>query len=195
MESLPMSKDILRQQYLQQRRQLDPSLRARLDEMAQTRLLASNAYCDAKVIALYSPARGEVDTALILAAALRDGKKVVYPRVAGEQLVFVPVLTESDLSPGAFAINEPVGSDLVPVPAIDLMLLPGLAFSRDGHRLGSGKGFYDRTLGCNGRPGILAGLAYDFQLNATLPFEAHDVCLDLLVTDARVLAFAPLITP
>jgi 5-formyltetrahydrofolate cyclo-ligase len=190
-----MSKDILRQKLSIQRRQLSASARGQLDAAVQSRLVASTAFRDAETVALYASTRFEAGTEQIFADARRMKKCVVYPRVVGEKLVFVPVTAASDMGAGAFGIREPLGDESILLSDIDLMLLPGLAFSRDGHRLGSGRGFYDRTLAGAERPETLVGLAYDFQLIETLPDEAHDVRLDLLVTDARVLAFASLITP
>ncbi len=185
-----MPKTILRQSLDRHRRQLDDSLRKQLDEAAQRRFLSSDVYVAADIIALYAPRRGEADTAQLFIAARAAGKQIVYPRVTGEQLVFVGVNDSTSLQPGAFGILEPSGYDAVPVADIDVMVVPGLAFGRDGHRLGSGFGYYDRTFGNEGRPGVLVGFAYDFQLLDTLPVEAHDVQLDLLVTDARTLVFA-----
>jgi len=190
-----MPKITLRQSLNRQRRQLDDSARARLGAAAQSRLLANDVYRDAASVALYAPCRGEVDTAQLFVSARAAGKQVVYPRVVHDQLQFVPVDDVASLQVGSFGICEPPDGDGVPVSAIDLMLIPGIAFSRDGHRLGSGYGYYDRTLGTQGRPGVLVGLAYDFQLLETLPSEPHDVPLDLLVTDVRTLVFAPSLNP
>jgi len=184
-----MPKTILRQSLDRQRRQLDDSARKLLDDAAQLRFLSSATYATADVIALYAPCRGEVDTSQLFAAARATGKHVVYPRVADDHLVFVTVKDPRSLQAGAFGILEPIGCDEVSVAKIDVMIVPGLAFSRDGHRLGSGFGYYDRTFGLRGRPGKLIGFAYDFQLQDTLPIEPHDVQLDLLITDARTLVF------
>lgn len=186
-----MPKNTLRQTLNRQRRQLDETVRNRCDLAAQQRLLCEEVFAAASVIALYAPCRGEVDTSRLFAAARSAGKLVAYPRVAGDHLSFVPVDTLAALQVGAFGIPEPASGSELPVSSLELILVPGVGFGRDGHRLGSGFGYYDRTLAAQGRPKALVGFAYDFQLVNTLPVEPHDVQLDQLVTDARTLVFAP----
>lgn len=157
----------------------------------QERFLAMAVYRDAGTLALYSPILNEVFTEEIFHCARREGKKLAFPRVQGEDLVFVEVASRRELMPGSFGVLEPGGQDLVPASELDVLLVPGVAFDLCGHRLGYGKGFYDRALGRQGRPRQVIGLCYELQLVQRLPAEEHDVCLDLLVTEERCYAFGP----
>jgi 5-formyltetrahydrofolate cyclo-ligase len=85
---------------------------------------------------------------------------------------------------GAFQVREPVaGCPVVAMNRLDLALVPGLAFDARGHRLGRGKGFYDRLLA--GFPGRTVGVAFDFQVVAQVPVEPHDIALNAVVTPTR----------
>lgn len=181
-----MPKRKLRQDLLKQRRQIDRAECLRRGRQIQERLLEVGCYRQAGVLALYAPIHNEVDTEALFDAALSDGKTVCFPRVKGHTLEFIAVESAAALCPGAFGIAEPVGAVALAVTDIDLMVVPGVGFDRCGFRLGYGQGYYDRAISV-GRPAMLAGLAYDFQLLDQLPSEEHDVCLDMLVTDSAVL--------
>lgn len=157
----------------------------------QRRVVMLPAFEQAEVVALYSPILNEVFTEEIFHEALRQGKTVAYPRVRGERLDFVSVASPSELSPGAFGVLEPTGTMLLPSNALDLVLVPGVAFDVEGNRLGYGKGFYDRVLYGAGRPALSVGLCFELQLVEGLPVEDHDACLDLLITEEREYSFTP----
>jgi 5-formyltetrahydrofolate cyclo-ligase len=94
-----------------------------------------------------------------------------------------------ELEPGPFgALEPPAGAREVPLDEIDCVVLPGVAFSEDGHRLGRGGGYYDATLARMARAARV-GVAFDAQLVPTLPREPHDAALDAIVTEARLLLF------
>ncbi|MDK2849072.1 MAG: 5-formyltetrahydrofolate cyclo-ligase [Desulfuromonadales bacterium] len=157
----------------------------------QQRVMALPAFRQADVLALYSPILNEVFTEEIFQEALRLGKTIAYPRVRGESLDFVLVASPQELEPGAFGVLEPTGSRLVPSGALDLVLVPGVAFDLEGYRLGYGKGFYDRVLCGAGRPALSIGLCFELQVVDRLPVEDHDQCLDLVITEERDYPFTP----
>lgn len=149
------------------------------------RFLASDAYRRAGTLALYIAGEGEVDPAAIADRARSDGKRVVYPRIAGpgSPLEFAP--GDTGFRPGRFRIPEPAAG-AVPLRAIDCFVVPGIAFDRRGSRLGRGAGYYDRTLAQV--PGATrAALAFDHQLVARVPIEPQDAALDLIVLAAEVI--------
>ena len=114
----------------------------------QSRFLATPDYQQARTVALYAPFGGEVPTRDILTAAIADGKVVCYPlsHVRGRVLAFRAVRDEAALEPGRLGVREPTdAAELVPVEAIDLFVVPGLGFTRDGKRLGRGGGYYDAS--------------------------------------------------
>jgi 5-formyltetrahydrofolate cyclo-ligase len=144
-----------------------------------------------KVVAGYVAVRGEMDPAAALAGLAVRGATIVLPRVprAGSKLEFLRVDPGAELRPGAHGIPEPASSLLHVVPAaLDLVIVPGLAFDAGGARVGSGAGYYDRTF-ATARPATqrLVGLAYDFQIVERCPAEAHDLPVDIVVTETRVL--------
>ncbi len=180
-----MDKQRVRKAFLAQRQQLDDQTYTRLSYLAQHRLLESAIFHRAKALALYSPVRREVATGEILRVARSAGKRVYYPRVNGEKLDFLHVATSADLSAGAFGVAEPTAGDAVDAAQLDLMVVPGVAFSIAGYRLGYGKGFYDRQLATLTAATVTVGLGFDFQLVQSLPVEDHDQQLDYIVTDVQ----------
>lgn len=184
-----MPKRSLRSQLLAQRRALGHAAWLASSHAAQQNLLALNEYHQSECIALYAPVRNETDTAEILVHAFKAGKRVLYPAVCGEHMVFRLVEGLHSLQQGAFGILEPcaVGIDHQADEA-DLIVVPGVAFDLSGHRIGYGKGFYDRFLQHPGLKAHLVGLCHDFQLLADLiPGEQHDIPMEIVVSDRRVI--------
>ncbi len=129
------------------------------------------------------PDEASVDGAL--RAALARGQRVLLPRVVGDGLMeFVEVRDlDADTASGAYGIREPLGpaSDMVP----DVILVPGVAFTRDGARLGMGGGFYDRWAEAN--PGVRrVGVCFAAQLVDEVPCEPHDLGVSAVVTEDEV---------
>jgi len=165
---------------------LRPDYVAAASATIQRRLLASAAYRAAQTLVLYAPKDREVQTALIFADALASGRCVLFPKVMRETqtLVLVKVCNQSELAPGAFGLREPTGAEIMPNAELRraLVCVPGLAFSRDGLRLGRGRGYYDRLLS-EATPGIQsAGLAYAFQVLDRIPQSLGDQRLNLIFT-------------
>jgi 5-formyltetrahydrofolate cyclo-ligase len=185
-----MPKAPIRSDMLARRRQLPDATRLFWSRCIQAEFLRLPEFGAAQRIALYSPVYNEVATSEVFAESIATGRLVYFPRVREESLEFVLVSDERELQPGAFGIPEPMGKAVVPIEALDLLVVPGIAFDLVGHRLGYGKGFYDRMLhGQNGH-GTLVGLCYEMQITESLPVGCHDVRMDLLVTENRVLRFS-----
>jgi 5-formyltetrahydrofolate cyclo-ligase len=128
---------------------------------------------------------------LALLARLRPGVRVLFPRsVPGDRRLRFAACAPGELVPGPLGAREPPsGAPDVAPDEIDCVLVPGLGFSLDGHRLGRGGGHYDATLAAMPRATRI-GVAFEAQLMPTLPREPHDASLDALVTEARTLRFA-----
>lgn len=152
--------------------------------------MRSSLFRDARCLALYSAIHNEVSTDEIVEQTVILGKSLVFPRVNGETLEFVQVESSAELVPGAFGVKEPKGCKLVPVEAIDLVVVPGVVFDQRGHRLGYGRGYYDRALAKCQSQCIKVGLAYDFQLVEELPAVDHDETLSVIVTESQTLNFS-----
>lgn len=184
-----MPKRALRSELLSRRAALPESFRISAGLAAQQLLLSLDLFSRATTVALYAPVRGEVATDLLFQAALAGGKQVLLPRVAGDMLRFSAATSQGLLVRGPFGIPQPPEeSQETPLEAADLIVVPGVAFDRHGHRLGFGKGYYDRCLSALGSPIPRIGLCYDFQLVPLLPAEGHDVRMHLIVTERQVLA-------
>jgi len=154
----------------------------------QKACIASAEFRRARIVGLYAPIHNEVDTTMVFAEALASSKTVLYPAVSGEKLEFRRILAPDMLRKGAFGIPEPDISCEVHDPhEADLIVIPGIAFDMTGKRIGYGKGYYDRTLHHLEGGGKLVGFCYDFQLVDAIAGEPHDVLMDLLITDKRVI--------
>lgn len=132
---------------------------------------------DAKTVLLYNSINAEVDTSLLLSA---QGKRILLPVVEGDSLVLREYRKDS-LVPGYKGIMEPSSDCPSADPAmVDLALVPGVAFDRRYHRLGRGKGFYDRLLPLLSCPVI--GMGFSWQVVDSVPVESHDILLSGVVT-------------
>lgn len=145
-----------------------------------------------QTVAAYVAIGDEADPAPLIAVLTQHGCKLALPRVVapGTALSFRPWSLGDPLVPGAYDIPEPTASDEV-IP--DFVIVPLLAFSPDGHRLGYGGGYYDRTLAALRvqNPSIVAiGLAFAAQEVTNLPVESDDQPLDWIVTERGARAFA-----
>jgi 5-formyltetrahydrofolate cyclo-ligase len=183
-----MEKADIRRQVLTARARMDVSLHSDLSRRAQESLIDSDVFARAGAIALYSPVNNETATELIFVAATESGKKVYYPRVDGDGLNFFEVCSLLELTPGAFDVLEPRTGRRVTPERLDLVVLPGVAFDRDGRRLGYGKGFYDRFLADEKLTLATVGLGFDFQVRDSLPEEAHDRKISFLATETGFFA-------
>lgn len=173
--------------FLERRRSLSAEQRRSYGWAIQCRLLETRLYLQSRMVGLYSPVRNEVPTNDIFEAALRAGKRTVYPKVVDTSLEFVEVSALDDFRKGAFGIPEPTGTGRIDLADLDLLIVPGVAFDLRGGRLGYGKGFYDRALAVGDFSGRLVGLCYEAQLLPHLPRESHDILMDIVITEERTL--------
>lgn len=180
-----MPKRALRAAILARRRELTPQQVTSQSLAVQRLFLELPEFRRARVLALYAPIHGEVQTSAVAGEALACGRKLLYPAVHGSDLRFCPIADMSELVPGCFGIPEPTGVPCNPDDA-DLIVVPGVAFDLFGRRIGYGKGFYDRTLHRLEGSGRLIGFCYEFQLLEEIVGEPHDVTMDLIVTELRV---------
>lgn len=107
-------------------------------------------------------------------------KRFFLPRVNGVNLDILPY-DRSRLSLGAFQIEEPQGDDVTDISEIEMVVVPAVAYDRNGNRVGRGKGFYDRLLATTKATKV--GVAYDFQLVDEIDAEPHDVKVDIIITN------------
>ncbi len=159
--------------------------RERAGREALARLLAAGEIVRARRCACYAALPDELPTSPVLEYLWSIGRPVYLPRIRGQRLEFAAVDSRSTLESGALGILEP-GRRCVAAQLGrgDLVIVPGLAFDRDGRRLGRGGGFYDRTFPPRAPAPRLLGFGFAWQLVDELPEEPHDRRLAGVVTDA-----------
>ncbi|MBI1920788.1 MAG: 5-formyltetrahydrofolate cyclo-ligase [Geobacter sp.] len=183
-----MPKRTLRRLLLERRRSLTREECLAASRVIQETFIRNAAFESAGAIALYAPIHGEVDTASVAVAALGARKTVAFPVVAGDNMVFRTITSLDELEQGAFGIMEPpLRNEALSPDTFDLIVLPGVAFDLRGNRIGYGKGYYDRLLHPLEGKGRLVGFCHDFQLVDSIAGEPHDVRLDLVITEKRVI--------
>lgn len=144
------------------------------------KFLSSPAYQNAKTIYGYLPYNQEVRTVPMLEQALRDGKKVAVPKCYGDEMKFLYLDDLTLVEKGYAGIPEPIADEPVADDETALVLMPGLAFDPQGHRIGYGGGFYDKFLSREPNHPTLA-LCYDFQMLPKLETEEHDIPVDYVI--------------
>lgn len=146
------------------------------------RFLNHPAYTAAKSIYGYLSYNQEILTMPILEQAQKDGKRVAVPKVFGDEMKFLWLDDLSAIEPGYYDIPEPVNDGPEADDEEALVLMPGLAFDPEGHRCGYGGGFYDKYLGQHPEHTLVA-LCYDFQMYEHLDVDAHDVPVDVVLSE------------
>jgi len=183
-------KQELRAEALRKRRSIDPEELAALSSRVEANLLTLKEYKDANLMVSYCAKGDEVQTRLIIEKAMEQGKRVavIVTDVPSRTLSFSELKSfEDDLAPGTFGIREPKPGKVRPVPfsQADVVLVPLVAWDEKGRRLGYGAGYFDRALAGASRT-TKVGLALESQRLARIPESKHDVPLDVIVTERRV---------
>ena len=190
--ALREAKRALRQNVLAAREAMPEGARAAASQAIAERFARRADFESARAILVTLPFRNEWDTRVLVRAALAAGKTVAAPRVdnATRMLELYAIADlERDVVLSSQGIPEPA-AHCPPVPraAIDFVVVPGLAFDREGHRLGYGGGYYDRLLPLlSPRASRVAG-AFDLQIVGEVPVGANDVGIDGVVSEARELS-------
>lgn len=175
----------LRREMRQRRRGL-PGFRRRLANRALVRHLVNlPAYRRARDLAVYWPADGEADVRAVAAHAWSNGKRLYLPVVGrGGLMRFARWMQHGDLRPNRYGIPEPVQvRQCVPAGRLDLVVMPLVAFDARGNRLGMGGGYYDRALSGQRWRRLLVGVAFSCQHASSIPAQAWDVPIDLVITE------------
>jgi len=189
---LVAEKEEIRREMRMRRKALAPEERERASKAICGKLAADEAVGRAlaasgepRAIAVYLASRDEIDLSDFIRDMLRRGAAVVSPRWNGRtyELAKVNGLSEPDLRRGPMGILEPAEADIAQPGEVAAWIVPGLAFTPDGKRLGYGGGWYDRMLAAAGKGSVKIGVAHGFQIVPDIPTEPHDVRLDRIVAD------------
>jgi 5-formyltetrahydrofolate cyclo-ligase len=175
-----MDKQALRKEIREKKRAMTEEQIVAASRRLGELFLNSQAYKQAETIYGYLPYNQEVRTVPMLQQAIRDGKKVAVPRVCGDDMVFFYMTDFDRVEKSDYGIPEPLGDEPVADDPTALVLMPGLAFDKEGHRIGYGGGFYDRFLAAEPDHPTLA-LCYDFQMLPKVETEEFDIPVDFVI--------------
>lgn len=191
--SITTTKAALRKQILARRDALSAVTRAALSARITKRLAALESFQQARTVLAYMSMGSEFDTRDFIDAALAQGKALLLPRVdRGTRALSMHrvIDLQSELQPGTWGILEPRENYAVASPnEADWILVPGLAFTVRGERLGYGAGYYDKLIAglhAAGAKPALAAAAFGVQLTPELPVTATDQNVDVVVTEDAV---------
>jgi 5-formyltetrahydrofolate cyclo-ligase len=165
--------------------------RAAASEAIATALSRRDDFASSRIVLLTLPLGSEWDTRALLAAGLSRGKTVALPRVNRETRMLdlcTVTAAERDVAPGYRGIREPrAHCPVLDAASIDWVLVPGVAFDREGHRVGYGGGYYDRLLPLLRSDARRVAGAFELQIVERVPTAPHDVVVEAIVTEARSL--------
>lgn len=191
MNTVREKKIAVRQELLQKRRMLEPSLKADLDKRICNYIVSMATYRYSDTVLFYYPLKGEIDVTAAINRAWADKKTVLLPRCrkdADGVMDFYVVKSRDDLEEGAFNVMEPKSTCPVypkeKCKDSSICIMPGLTFDSNGFRLGYGKGYYDRYL--QGFKGIKIGLVYTDFIYPKVPHGYYDVKADIVITEKGV---------
>ena len=173
-----------RRMFREKRNNISESDRKLFDEALLLKTVNLEAYKNADILLAYYPVKNEPQILPIVLHAIKNGKRVAFPisKPEGFELDFRFIRDLDDLSEGTYAIPEPSSdADKYVNDEKSLCVVPGLAFDREGKRIGYGKGYYDRFL--SKFKGTALGLCYADFLVDKLASEETDVSLDIIITD------------
>lgn len=177
-----MSKQNLRQEMRLRKKTYGSEQLSRMSQPIIEALLAHPRLMSAHTILLYASLADEVDTHELINTLLRQGKTLLLPVVVDDHTMKICRYThDTNIAHGVFGIMEPQAEAFTDYEQINLALVPGMAFDRHGHRLGRGKGYYDRFLS-QAKDCYKIGVCFPFQLVDEVPTDEHDVRMDEVIT-------------
>lgn len=182
------SKVEIRKEITNERASLTQALKSTYDKKIIDSCLSQAYIRNCKRILAFYPMNFEPQIQLLLETLLIKGKSLYLPKINGENLDIYQVETLSSLTQNELSVFEPNNNHKIEQNLnFDLILIPGLAFTIYGDRIGYGQGFYDRLLEkCTG---VRCAIAYEFQYNIDFEAEKHDQKMDLLITNQNIYRF------
>lgn len=173
-------KQLLRKRMRQLNRAVSAADRSAAGERLCCRVEALPEFAAARCVALFAALSDEPDTRPML-ERWAAGRRIVLPRVEGDAMRFYDY-DPASLRSGAFGIDEPQQGEACDPADIDLVIVPGVAFTASGARLGRGRGYYDRYLSQPAFRAFRVGVCYAHQIVDALPVEPHDIPMHRVVT-------------
>lgn len=181
------NKEQIRERMKRLRRQLTREMILENSRRITERITGAPFYRDSSFLCIYLSAFREPDTSFLISRAFADGKRVCVPITdrANHSLSLSEILPGDGFVKGAYGIREPERLRPVPADVWELAVIPGLAFSAVGGRVGFGEGYYDRLLAGSG--GVKAGICHGFQLLKEITTQPHDAVMDWIITEGTVI--------
>lgn len=184
-------KDILRKEILKKRKTLPKNEFIEKSKKIQKRLFELEEFKSTQIILFYISYDNEVFTHDMIKESMTLGKQVIVPKsnTQNNTLILSKLTSWDDLEIGAYQILEPKKECIkeISFETIDLIIVPGVVFDCKGNRIGHGKGYYDRLMN-NTRDIPHIGLAFEFQIVDNVPVEKHDMAIDKIITEERVIS-------
>ena len=184
---LMMTKNEIRYDLKEKRRSISETEAFSKSLLAQRVFLGSEIYNDAKNLMVYMPLGNETGTFDIIKDATSKGKTVLVPVTDRNsfELTAHRITRDTEFEKGVFNLTEPKTKDAFNKSEIDVVLVPGVAFSKKGARIGFGKGCYDKFL--DGICATKVGFCYDFQLSDEIEPEPYDIMMEFIVTEKELI--------
>lgn len=186
-----MEKKSIRENILKKRKNLNEEERAVYSNEIANKLFSSSYYKEAKTIMCFISFSDEVDTHEFIKQAIEDGKKIVVPITFPKTHELKPSLLKdfNELEPGFYNILTPKKEfkRFIEPKDIDLVITPGVAFRKDGYRVGYGGGYYDRFLSKIPDTPTIA-IAFDIQIVEDLPIDSYDIPVDYIYTEKNIIS-------
>jgi 5-formyltetrahydrofolate cyclo-ligase len=184
-------KQAIREEVLRKRNHIPREVRSVKNLLIKERMISLPEFVSSHTILFYASFRSEAETSGMIKESIGAGKRVLLPKVDREnkKLWLYEIKDISELSPGYMGIPEPSLDDgrIVSPENIDLVVIPGAGFDYSGNRLGYGAGYYDRLLSETGGKLVIVAPAFEEQIVDMIPAEGHDVKVNIIVTDKRIL--------
>lgn len=175
-----MNKSDIRQEIRRRKATYSAQQRAELSHIVINQLESLPQWQQAQTVLLYHSLPDEVDTHDLIQHSRQAGKRVLLPVVTGNDLELREFQSGVELAEGSFHILEPRGEAFTDFETISMAVIPGIAFTKEGLRLGRGKGFYDRLLPLL-KKAYKVGICWPFQLVGQIPCETHDIPMDAVI--------------
>ena len=184
---MSIDKSQLRKEFLAKRGAIPPSLISTASKKIVELITTTREFQSAQTISSYYPRRNEVD--LLSLFSFSNKKAIAFPRVVKgtEKLDFYLIKKLDEFEKGVFGLMEPKPSlPKIEIEKIDLFLIPGVAFTKSGERLGYGGGYYDETLRFKNPNVVTFGICFDIQLAENIPSQSWDIKMDFIVTESGI---------
>lgn len=185
----------LRKEILNRLKSQSSAEKLRKSLIIKNKLFELEEFIKAGCVVAYVSMLEEVDTHRIIDESITMGKVVGVPLAVsagkkGKKELIISQVTDRirQLEIGPYGISEPKANEIRPIPYedMDLVLVPGLGFDKDGNRLGRGKGYYDRFLKKLPKNALTIGLCFDFQIQESVPTLPHDIPVHMLLSNRKI---------